>query len=143
MGKINTRQRAETPVFPRDKRGFQPYKARDRPVSGFLRKPGLCTIRRNGCHGKEIAVAFLQKFGGSKVKRDKGGMPGEPGHRQKLRQAKGLPPLKGCYGFEIWLRCVCQSEGKDRCCNAFSETRKVLPGVKQPDPGFPNFLRTV
>ena len=63
-----------------------------RPVTGLCRvsceSQGNDTIGRNGCHGKQIAVAFLQKFGGSKVKRDKGGMPDEPGNRQKRRQAK-------------------------------------------------------
>ena len=95
------------------------------------------------CHGKEIAVAFLQKFGGSKVKRDKGGMPDEPGHRQKLRQAKSLPQLTWCYGFGFWLRTVCQSREYERCPNAFSGIRKVLPEEKRPNSGFSNFLRAV
>ena len=99
------------------------------------------TTGRKGCHGKEIAVAFLQNFGGSKVKRDKGGMPDEPGYRQKLRQAKSLPQLTRCYEFEIELLFVCQSEGKDRYCNSFSGIQKVLPGGKRLDSGFPNFLR--
>ena len=59
----------------------------------------------------EIAVAFLQNFGGSKVKRDKGGMPGGPGYRQKLRQAKSLPQLTRCYGFGKVLRSVCRNKG--------------------------------
>ena len=101
------------------------------------------TPQGSECHGKEIAVAFLQNFGGSKVKRDKGGMPDEPGHRQKLRQAKSLPQLTRCYGFGIWLRNVYQSKGYERHPNAFSVIRKVLPEEKRPDSGFPNFLRTV
>jgi len=72
---------------------------------------GNDTIRRNACHGKEIAVAFLQISGGSKIKRDKGGMPEKPGHRQKLRQAKSLPQLTRCYGFGKALRSVCGSQG--------------------------------
>ena len=100
------------------------------------------TPQGSECHGKEIAVAFLQNFGGSKVKRDKGGMPEEPGHRQKLRQAKSLPQLTRCYGFGFWLRTVCRSKGKARSFNAFSVIRKALPEEKRPDSGFPNFLRT-
>ena len=88
-------------------------------------------------------MAFLQIFGGSKIKRDKGGMPDEPGHRQKLRQAKSLPQLTRCYDFGKVLRTVCQSEGKERHRNSFSGIRKVLPEGKRPVPGFPNFLRTV
>ena len=65
------------------------------------------TPQSSECHGKEIAVAFLQNFGGSKVKRDKGGMPDEPRHRQKLPQEKGLPQLTRCYEFEIELPTVC------------------------------------
>ena len=95
------------------------------------------------CHGKEIAVAFLQKFGGSKVKRDKGGMPGEPDHHQKLRQAKSLPQLARCYGFGKVLRNVCRSKGLQRYPNTFSVIRKVLPMEKRSDLGFPNFLGTV
>ena len=90
---------------------------------------------------QRFAVAFLQIFGGSKRKRDKGGMPDEPGHRQKLRQAKSLPQLTRCYEFEIVLPIVCRSEGKERHRNSFSGIRKVLPGKRRPDPGFPNFLR--
>ena len=101
------------------------------------------TPQGSECHGKEIAVAFLQKFGGSKVKRDKGGMPDEPGHRQKLRQAKSLPQLTRCYEFEIELPIVCRTEGKERHRNSFSGIRKVLPEEKRPDSGFPNFLRAV
>lgn len=93
------------------------------------------------CHGKEIAVAFLQKFGGSKVKRDKGGMPDEPGNRQKRRQAKAFRRLKRCYDFRKVLRSVCQSKGYERYPNAFSVIRKVLPEKKRPDSGFSNFLR--
>ena len=100
------------------------------------------TPQGSECHGEEIAVAFLQNFGGSKVKRDKGGMPDEPGHRQKLRQAKSLPQLTRCYGFGIWLRNVYQSKGKERRSNTSSVIRKVLPEEKRPDSGFPNFLRT-
>lgn len=118
-----------------------------RPVTGLCRvssgSQGNDTIRRKGCHGKGIAVAFLQNFGGSKVKRDKGGMPDEPGHRQKLRQAKSLPQLTWCYGFGIWLRTVCQSRGYERCPNAFSGIRKVLPEEKRTDSVFSNFLRAV
>ena len=95
------------------------------------------------CHGKEIAVAFLQNFGGSKVKRDKGGMPDEPGNRQKRRQAKAFRRLKRCYDFEKVLRSVCQSKEYERYPNAFSGIQKVLPEKKRPDSGFPNFLRTV
>ena len=40
MGRVNTRRWADASTFTQDKRGFQPYKARDRPVSGFQRKPG-------------------------------------------------------------------------------------------------------
>ena len=101
------------------------------------------TPQGSECHGKEIAVAYLQIFGGSKVKRDKGGMPEEPGHRQKLRQAKSLPQLTRCYEFEIVLHIVCQSEGKERHCNAFSVIRKVLPEEKPLDPEFPNFLKAL
>ena len=94
-----------------------------RPVTGLCRvsceSQGNDTIRQNGCHGKENAVAFLQIFGGSKVKRDKGGMPDEPGHRQKLRQAKSLPQLTWCYDFGKVLRSVCQSKGYERYLNAF------------------------
>ena len=90
-----------------------------------------------------LAVAFLQIFGGSKKKRDKGGMPDEPGHRQKLRQAKSLPQLTRCYGFGIWLRTVFQSKGKARSFNAFSVIQKVLPEEKRLDSGFSNFWRTV
>ena len=86
-------------------------------------------------------MAFLQIFGGSKVKRDKGGMPDEPAHRQKLRQAKSLPQLTRCYEFEIELLFVCQSEGKERRGNTYSVIRKVLPEGKRPDSGFPSFLR--
>ena len=91
---------------------------------------------------QRFAVAFLQNFGGSKLKRDKGGMLDEPGHRQKLRQAKSLPQLTRCYGFGIWLRNVYQSKEYERHHNAFSVIRKVLPEEKRPDSGFPNFLRT-
>ena len=101
------------------------------------------TLQSSECHGKEIAVAFLQIFGGSKVKRDKGGMPDEPGHRQKLRQAKAFRRLKRCYDFRKVLRNVCQSEGKERRSNTCSVIRKVLPEGKRPDSGFPNFLRAV
>ena len=87
-------------------------------------------------------MAFLQNFGGSKVKRDKGGMPDEPGHRQKLRQAKSLPQLTRCYDFGKVLRTICRSKGYKRCPNAFSVIRKLLPKEKRPDSGFPNFLRT-
>ena len=69
-------------------------------------------------------------------------MPDEPGHRQKLRQAKSLPQLTRCYGFGKVLRTVCQSEGKERCHNSFSGIRKLLPKAKWTDSGFPNFLRT-
>ena len=82
---------------------------------------------------QRFAVAFLQKFGGSKVKRDKGGMPDEPGHRQKLRQAKSLPQLTRCYEFEIELPIVCRREGKkdtailfrvyEKCYEAYTEVR--------------------
>ena len=99
------------------------------------------TPQSSECHGKEIAVAFLQKFEGSKVKRDKGGMPGEPGNRQKRRQAKAFRRLKRCYGFEKVLRSVCQSKGYERYPNAFSGIQKVLPEEKRPDSGFPNFLK--
>ena len=68
-------------------------------------------------------------------------MPDEPGHRQKLRQAKSLPQLTRCYEFEIVLPIVCRSEEKERHRNSFSGIRKVLPGKRGPDPGFPNFLR--
>ena len=88
-------------------------------------------------------MAFLQNFGGSKVKRDKGGMPEEPGHRQKLRQAKSLPQLTRGYEFEIELLFVCQSEGKERRGNTYSVIRKVLPEGKRPDSGFPNFLKAL
>ena len=101
------------------------------------------TPQGSECHGKEIAVAFLQNFGGSKVKRDKGGMPDEPGHRQKLRQAKSLPQLTRCYDFRKVLRNVCRSEGKERHRNSFSVIRKVLPEGKRPDSGFPNFLKAL
>ena len=101
------------------------------------------TLQSSECHGKVIAVAFLQKFGGSKDKRDKGGMPDEPGNRQKRRQAKSLPQLTRCYDFGKVLRTICRSKGYERCPNAFSVIRKLLPMEKRPDPGFPNFLRTV
>lgn len=101
------------------------------------------TPQDTGCHGKEIAVASLQKFGGSKVKRDKGGMPDEPGNRQKRRQAKASRRLKRCYDFGKVLQTVCRSEGKERHCNSFAGIRKVLPEGKQLDSGFPNFLRAV
>ena len=86
------------------------------------------TPQGSECHGKEIAVAFLQNFGGSKVKRDKGGMPGRPGNRQKRRQAKAFRRLKRCYDVRKVLRTVCQSEGKERHRNSFSGIPKVLPG---------------
>ena len=38
MGRVNTRRRADAPEFTQDKRGFQPYKARDRPVSDAVKK---------------------------------------------------------------------------------------------------------
>ena len=101
------------------------------------------TPQGSECHGKEIAVAFLQNFGGSKVKRDKGGMPDEPGNRQKRRQAKAFRRLKRCYDFGKVLRTVCRSEGKERHRNSFSFIRKVLPEGKRPESGFPNFWRTV
>ena len=85
------------------------------------------TPQSSECHGKEIAVAFLQNFGGSKVKRDKGGMPDEPGNHQKRRQAKAFRRLKRCYDFRKVLRTVCQSEGKERHRNSFSGIPKVLP----------------
>jgi len=99
------------------------------------------TPQGSECHGKEIAVAFLQKFGGSKRKRDKGGMPDEPGNRQKRRQAKAFRRLKRCYDFRKVSRNVYQSKGYERHPNAFSVIRKVLPMEKLPDSGFPNFLR--
>ena len=75
-----------------------------RPVTGLCRifcgSQSNDTTGRKGCHGNGIAVAFLQIFGGSKIKRDKGGMPDEPGNRQKLRQAKSLPQLTKCYDLE-------------------------------------------
>ena len=118
-----------------------------RPVTGLCRifcgSQSNDTNGRKGCHGKGIAVAFLQIFGGSKIKRDKGGMPDEPGHRQKLRQAKSLPQLTRCYEFEIELLFVCQSEGKERRGNTYSVIRKVLPEGKRPDSGFPNFLKAL
>ena len=101
------------------------------------------TPQGSECHGKEIAVAFLQNFSGSKVKRDKGGMPGRPGNRQKRRQAKAFRRLKRCYDFRKVLRNVCRSEGKERHRNSFSDIRKVLPGERQPDPGFSNFLKAL
>ena len=70
-------------------------------------------------------------------------MPDEPGHRQKLRQAKSLPQLTRCYDFGKVLRTICRSKGYKRCPNAFSVIRKLLPMEKRPDSGFPNFLRTV
>ena len=66
-------------------------------------------------------------FPGSKVKQDKGGMPGEPGHRQKRRQAKAFRRLTRCYDFRKVLRTVCQSKGFPGPFNAFSVLRKVLP----------------
>ena len=101
------------------------------------------TPQGSECHGREIAVAFLQNFSGSKVKRDKGGMPDEPGHRQKLRQAKAFRRVKRCYDFRKGLRNVCQSEGKERRSNSFSGIPQVLPGEKRPDRGFPNFLKAL
>ena len=50
-----------------------------------------------------LAVAFLQKYGGSKVKRDKGGMPGEPGHRRITPPGNAGRAFQGCYDFEIML----------------------------------------
>ena len=101
--------------MPRSSRRISEDFSPTRLVTGLCRvssgSQGNDTIRRKGCHGKVIAVAFLQKFGGSKVKRDKGGMPGGPGYRQKLRQAKSLPQLTRCYGFGIWLRNVYQNKG--------------------------------
>ena len=133
--------------MPRHSRRISEDFSPTRPVTGLCRvssgSQGNDTIRRKGCHGKGIAVAFLQKFGGSKVKRDKGGMPDGPGNRQKLRQAKSLPQLTRCYDFGIWLRTVSRSKGYKRCPNAFSVIRKVLPMEKRPDSGFPNFLRAV
>ena len=118
-----------------------------RPVTGLCRifcgSQNNDTTGRKGCHGKGIAVAFLQIFGGSKIKRDKGGMPGRPGNRQKRRQAKAFRRLKRCYDFRKVLRTVCQSEGKERHRNSFSGIPKVLPERKQPDPGFPNFLKAL
>ena len=143
MGRVNTRRRADALAFTQDKRGFQPYKARDRPVSDLLPKVGQMTPQGIECHGKGIAVAFLLNFGGSKVKRDKGGMPGEPGNRQKRRQAKAFRRLRRCYGFGEVLRNVCRSKGYERYPNAFSVIRKVLPEEKRPDSGFPNFLKAL
>ena len=40
MGRVNTRRRVVAPALAQDKRGFQPYKARDRPVSDLLPKVG-------------------------------------------------------------------------------------------------------
>ena len=107
MGRVNTRQRVVAPAFSQNRRMITPYKARDRPVSDFLRKPGQCPIRRKGCHGKGIAVAFLQIFGGSKIKRDKGGMPDEPGHRQITPPGNAGRAFRGCYDFGIMLPKVC------------------------------------
>lgn len=132
--------------MPRHSRRISEDFSPTRPVTGLCRvssgSQGNDTIRRKGCHGKGIVVAFLQNFGGSKVKRDKGGMPDEPGNRQKRRQAKAFRRLKRCYDFRKVLRTVSRSEGKERHRNSFSGIRKVLPEEKRPDSGFPNFLRT-
>ena len=122
---------------------FSPTRLVTGPCRVSCGSEGDDTTGRKGCHGKGIAVAFLQNFGGSKVKRDKGGMPDEPGNRQKRRQAKSLPQLTRCYGFGEVLRNVCRSKGYERYPNAFSVIRKVLPEEKRPDSGFPNFLKAL
>lgn len=88
------------------------------------------TPQSSECHGKEIAVAFLQNFGGSKVKRDKGGMPDEPGNHQKRRQAKAFRRLKRCYDFEKCYELYAKVREKKDTAILFQVYQKCYQGKK-------------
>ena len=76
-------------------------KAAVAPVSDLLRKNGtlpseagssLCAPPWTGC-GRLTSATLGGKIGGSKVKRDKGSMPGEPGN------SRFTPPGNAGRGF--------------------------------------------
>ena len=66
-------------------------------------------------------------------------MPGEPGHRQNLRQAKAFLSSRWCYDFGIALQKVCPVREIDGHRSIFSVLRKVLPDGKRLISEFPNF----
>ena len=85
------------------------------PVSDLVRKNGtlpsetgssLCDSTWASC-GSTVSTALGEKIGGSKVKRDKGSMPGEPGNSRFTPPGNAGRGLGACYGFGFWLRSVC------------------------------------
>ena len=127
MGRVNTRRWADASTFTQDKRGFQPYKARDRPVSDLLPKVGQWHHKVANATARRLPWHFCKISVGRKLSGIKAVCRTSPAYRQKLRQAKSLPQLTRCYDFRKVLRTVCQSEGKERHRNSFSGIPKVLP----------------
>ena len=115
-------------------------------TSPFLIPPAKCVCqvrdrKRELCFSEKLPfLNFLgTKKARSKVKRDKGGMPGKSGHRQKLRQAKAFRSSRWCYDFGFVLQKLCQAGSKAGHSSIFPVSQKVLPDGKHPISGFPNF----